>query len=77
MVRCTIKILLDLSSVMVPSAEKPHYVFNQHDISKIFRGVMSNLELFYNPLSVAHLWVFQCQVSIPVCICSRLHPSRC
>lgn len=61
LVRCTIKQLTGLSSVLMPSHEKPHYLFSQHDIAKVFHGLFENSELCTSPLQATQLWLFLCK----------------
>lgn len=35
MARCTVKIMMELSSILVATHDRPHYVFTQHDLSKV------------------------------------------
>ena len=35
MARCTVKIMMELSSILVATHDRPHYVFTQHDLYKV------------------------------------------
>ena len=59
----TVKILLDLSSVLMPTAQSPHYFLTQHDLGKVFKGIQAHPELCTSVLAVAHLWLFNCHTT--------------
>jgi len=54
----SVRVLLDLSSVLVATPERAHYYFNQHDLAKIFKGIQAHPDLCSSALSVAKLWLF-------------------
>ena len=56
----SVRILVDLSSVLMSTAERPHYFFTQHDLAKIFNGMQSHPELCSTAASVVQLWLFNC-----------------
>ena len=58
-----VKILMDLSSVLMATAERPHYFFTQHDLSKIFKGIQAHPDLCTSAVSVAQLWLFNCHTT--------------
>ena len=56
----SVRILMDLSSVLMSTAERPHYFFTQHDLSKIFNAMQAHPELCSSAVSAVQLWLFNC-----------------
>ena len=59
----SVKILIDLSSVLIATPDRPHYSFTQHDLAKIFHGMQAHAGLCTSAVSVAHLWLFNCNTT--------------
>ncbi|KAJ1487806.1 hypothetical protein T484DRAFT_2186546 [Baffinella frigidus] len=59
MARCTVKIMMELSSILVATHDRPHYVFTQHDLSKVFDSVHAHAAGCTTPVQLARLWVFE------------------
>jgi hypothetical protein len=45
----------------MPSHEKPHYVFSQHDVAKIFHALFASPELHTTALQTCQYWLFLCK----------------
>lgn len=75
LVRCTIKQLTGLSSVLMPSHEKPHYLFSQHEIAKVFHGLFKNADLCTSPLQTSQLWLFLCKSTFMGRLVSQVRPN--
>jgi hypothetical protein len=47
--------------VLMPSQEKPHYVFTQHDVAKIFHALFVSSDLCSNVQQTGQYWMFLCK----------------
>jgi len=60
-VSSTISIYQMISSDLLPTPKKSHYLFNLRDVSKVFQGIlMAKPKNFMNPDNMVMLWVHEC-----------------
>ena len=55
-----IEIFNSVTSQLLPTPSKIHYLFNLRDISKVFQGIMrSNKEYYDSTESITKLWIHE------------------
>jgi len=61
MTQATMEIFQTVSSELLPTPARSHYVFNMRDMSKVFQGVLQATRDFFDSRdSMTRLWVHEC-----------------
>ena len=65
MTAATLEIYLKLASDLLPTPDKPHYLFNLRDISRVFQGVLQSQKEYTDSRdAMLRLWVHECSRSM-------------
>ena len=62
--RATVKLIRDLSLVLVAHAEKAHYCFSQHTVARVVNALVASQQSCHTVERVAQLWVFVCHSEV-------------